>query len=770
MNHLRKSLFILLSTLAGSVILFFLLNFVFPLPDPKPYSLVVEDRHGHLLSAFRAGDGIWRIRTSPDEIPQKLRSILIRKEDRYFRWHPGVNPFSVVRALVTNIATGRRVSGASTITMQVARMMEPKPRTYGGKLREMFRAFQLELKYSKNEILEMYLSMVPLGGNIEGIKSASLIYYQTPPERLNIAQLFDLILIPNDPNDLRPDRNADRLYRERLRQARPLITAGFFGQRDSTILWQTPAAASRRQLPRLAPHFCQRMKDEAGSQAPPLITSSIDLRLQNTVETLLSNHLLPWKARGVGNGAVIVIDNRTHEVMAYAGSEDFSDAIHQGQVDAVRALRSPGSTLKPFLYACQMERGLLTPKSRLLDVPYDQEGFLAENYDGTYSGQVYADEALKRSLNVPMVRMLRQATVPVFVSFLSELGFNSLRPQKEKLGLSLILGGCGITLEELTAAYSTFPAGGKYFAPSFVRTSSTRTQFTQPFSASTAYMVTEILKGLDRPDLPNNFESSVTLPLVAFKTGTSYGRRDAWSVGYSAEYTVGVWIGNVDDHGNPDLTGSKAAAPLLIDIFNTISTSSQKSILPQPDDVQIRQVCANSGLLPTTRCRHLIDDIYSVRRTVTRFCETDRELLTSEDGKVRYCPNCLGTQRYHVSSYEEYPKELLSYWSSIGKPLPSLPAHNPDCTGFSALEGPSIISPTDGMTYYCVSPKQELVLQASSGLGVAANYWYIDNRFYGRGKPNTKYFVALSNGTHTITCVDDRGRTTTVTILVRALT
>src|SRR5437867_4459401 len=378
---------------------FVLFSSLFPLPQPKPYSFVVEDRNGHLLQAYIAPDGIWRLRTAPDEIPEKLKRILLRKEDKYFYYHPGVNPFSIVRALAQNLISGKRISGASTLTMQVARMMEPKQRTFFNKLVEAFRALQLEVRYSKKQILEMYLSMIPLGGNIEGLKTACLMYYQTPPERLNIAQLLDLILIPNDPNGLRPDRNADRLYFVRMKEASRWIRKRLFNRQDSIIILQTPAAATRKQLPRFAPHFCLRVKDkfsreDGDRESRTAIRSALDLRIQRTVEMLLSNHLRPWKLKGVQNGSVVVIHNRTREIVAYVGSENFDDQFTQGQVDAAKALRSPGSTLKPFLYALQMDRGVLTPKTRLLDTPYDAEGFLAENYDGKYSGLVYADEAL----------------------------------------------------------------------------------------------------------------------------------------------------------------------------------------------------------------------------------------------------------------------------------------------------------------------------------------------------------------------------------------
>jgi penicillin-binding protein 1C len=726
---------------------------------------VVEDRHGVFLGAFRANDGVWRIRTSPGEIPERLKSILLRREDRWFYYHPGFNPVSLVRAFLQNLRGGRKISGASTITMQIARMIEPKERTYFHKILEIFRALQLEWRYSKKELLEMYLSMVPLGGNIEGLKSASLIYYQTPPERLNIAQLFDLILIPSDPNGLQPDRNPEKLLATRKRQASLWFGRGMFSRDDSSVIWSTPAASVRHQLPRFAPQFCLRVREK--SSVAPEVRSSLDLRTQLSVETLLAHHLEPWKRLGVQNGAVIVIDNRTREIIAYAGSGDFNDEAAQGQVDAVRALRSPGSTLKPFLFALQMDRGDLTPRTRLLDTPYDAEGFLAENYDGTYSGFVYADEALRRSLNVPMIRLLRRAGVVPFVDCVSTVGIASLGVQKPKLGLSLILGGCGVTLEEMTAAYATFPNGGMYQPPSYFSGGDPRPAPVRAFSPATAYMITDILSGIERPDLPSNFEASVNLPAVAFKTGTSYGRRDAWSIGYSSEYTVGVWIGNVTHRGSPDLVGSRAAAPLLVDIFTAISTTHQKTILALPADIGVRSVCAESGLAPTERCEHLITDLYSISRTNNRPCDVCKEYLVDPDGTLSYCPTCLGDHPFRTATYHEQPPELLNYWAAAGIAYAQAPPHNPACTRVFSGDGPSIISPSERMTYFVFSRNQKLALQASSGLEVKEHLWYLNDRFLGKRKAGEKLLVSMADGNHTVLCMDDHGRSSTVHITVK---
>jgi penicillin-binding protein 1C len=647
-------------------------------------------------------------------------------------------------------------------------MLEPKERTYWNKLIEMFQALQLEAKFSKDEILELYLSMVPLGGNIEGLQSAAMLYYQKPLERLNIARLIDLILIPNDPNGLRPDRHPDALYAERLRRASEWIKEGLLGKEDSVIVWQTPATAERVQPDDRAPHYALRVKAMMGNATEAVGT--LDLRMQRAVEKLLTAHLRPWKAQGVKNAAVIVLANRSREVLAYVGSADFGDSLAFGQVDAIRALRSPGSTLKPFLFAHLMDKGLLTPKTVLVDTPFDAEGFYAENYDGTYSGAVYAGVALRRSLNVPMIRLLQEVNVGQFVDHLENLGMLSFVRQKEKLGLSMIVGGCGTTLEELTTAYATFANWGKFQRPVFVLSSGTsgigeRTVY----SPSTAYMITEILSGLDRPDLPNNFESSINLPAVAYKTGTSYGRRDAWSVGYSAELTVGVWIGNSDSRGSPELVGSKAAAPLLFDIFNSFSSNHQKTILAAPSDIAVREVCAKSGDLPTPRCTQRIFDLYSMSQTIPRFCEIDKEYYLTRDGTSHFCASCLGNHSYKLASFAEYPSELLSFWMSIGRRYRKPPPHFSGCSRLFAGTGPKILSPSAGMVYYQTSQNQKLALRATSGVDITQHFWYVNNAFLGRKHAGEKIFFTMKEGQQVITCADDKGRASTVTITVRKM-
>jgi len=753
---------------ASLVAVSLLMCWLYPLPQPKPYSLVITDRHGTFLGAFLANDGTWRLRTAPHEIPERIKRILIEKEDRYFYYHPGFNLLAIGRALVQNIKAGRIISGGSTISMQVARMLNPKERTYWNKFVEIFQALQLEWKYSKDEILQMYLSLVPLGGNIEGLKSASLLYYRTPINRLNVAQLLDLILIPNDPNGLRPDRRPDLLYRMRCERGSDFLRRGLLSRQDSVVIWRTPAGVSRATIGLTGPHFCLRIKDQHPRSSE--VQSSLDSRIQKTVEALVTNHLRPWKARGVKNSAAIVIDNRTMEIVSYVGSESFEDSLASGQVDAVRALRSPGSTLKPFLYALVMDRGILTPKTRLLDVPYDLDGYAAENYEGTYSGFVSAEEALRRSLNIPMIRLLKEVGLTSFGATLDHVGFASLQPQKPRLGLSMIVGGCGVTLEELTTAYASLARGGLYSRARYLKNNDTTgLPSERAISEAAAYMITEILSGIDRPDLPNNFESSVNLPMVAFKTGTSYGRRDAWCVGYSAEFTVGVWIGNVTGKGVPDLVGSRSATPLLIDIFNAISSPHQKTILPIPSDVGVRDVCATSGKLATKWCSHVIQDLFSKRHSLNQFCDIDKEYMVSIDSKKHYCVMCVKKHPHKLAVYQEYPPELLTFWKATGRPFRTPPVHDPTCEQLPQGSGPQILSPIHDMTYLLTHGEEKIAFYATSGVDVKSHIWYVDDRLLGHKRAGQKFFLKLQDGKHHISCLDERGRLSSIMIVVQSL-
>ncbi len=447
---------------ASSFLFFLLLNWVFPLPDRIEYSTIITDSKGEVIHAFLTSDQQWRMKTELKDISPLLRKTIIGKEDKYFYYHPGVNPIAMARAFFSNILRMKRVSGASTITMQVARQLEPKKRTYWNKLVEVFRAFQLEWKYSKDQILQLYLNKIPYGGNIEGVKSASILYFKKNPDHLSLAEITALSIIPNRPSSLVMGRNNGLIVAERNKWLRRFAREKLFDEKEITDALTEPLTASRGTVPRFIPHLAWRLKKK---ESGDIIRTAIDLNEQLKIEKLVKDYSRSLSLKNIRNAAVIVLDNTTHRVVSYVGSADFSDTADGGQVNGAAAIRQPGSTLKPLLYGLCIDEGLLTPKMVITDVPVNYEGYVPENYDRTFNGYVTMEYALEHSLNIPAVKSLKALGKDKLIRKLGDCDFRQIKKDQAKLGLSMILGGCGATLEELTGMYSVFANQGRYIRP-----------------------------------------------------------------------------------------------------------------------------------------------------------------------------------------------------------------------------------------------------------------------------------------------------------------
>lgn len=515
--------------------LFLLLHLLFPLPDRIAYSVIVRDASGEVVNAYLTPDDKWRMKTELDEISPLLRKTIIAKEDKYFYSHPGISPLAIARAAFNNITRMRRTSGASTITMQVARAMEPRKRNLWSKAVETFRAFQLEWKYSKAEILQLYLNLVPYGSNIEGVKAASLLYFNKAPDHLSLAEITALSIIPNRPSSLVMGMRNDSIVKERNRWLQKFAEDGVFTQQEITDALAEPLTASRRTVPHFIPHFAYKLKRQTGDIN---IKTNIVLNTQRKIEKLVEDYVRGLKLHGIRNAAVVVIDNKTHKVVSYLGSAGFADTTDGGQVNGAAAVRQPGSTLKPLLYALCLDEGLVTPKMMLNDVPVNYAGYAPENYDKNFHGAVTMEYALEHSLNVPSVRSLKQLGKEKLIGRFVGAGFRQVQKDQHKLGLSMILGGCGASLEELTGLFSAFAADGVWFSPQYKQEDvSKRVRIVSP---EAAYLITDALSKVNRPDFPLNWTATERMPKIAWKTGTSYGRRDAWSIGYNKNFTVGV--------------------------------------------------------------------------------------------------------------------------------------------------------------------------------------------------------------------------------------
>ncbi len=745
--------------------LFHALNLIFPLQVNIRYSTIVTAKNGTVIHAFLTPDDKWRMYTELHEITPRLEKTIRYKEDKYFYYHFGINPLAIIRALYKNILHRKRTSGASTISMQVARLLEPKQRTYSNKLVEMFRALQLENRYTKQEILQLYLNLIPYSGNIEGVKAASILYFDKLPDRLSIAELTALSIIPNRPQSLQLGENNIYIKKERNKWLKRFESDGLFSKTDIEDACSEPLHACRHEAPKLAPHFSYYVKSQSGNV--PIIKTSLNLKIQTRCEKLVKNYINKLYYKGIKNAAVLIINNKTKCIEAYLGSADFYNSEDAGQVDGIQAIRSPGSTLKPLLYALSFEEGIATPKTVISDVPVSYSGYEPENYDGKFHGDVTVEECLAKSLNVPAVKLLNQLRPYQFIEALKSAGFQQIKTDEPKLGLSVVLGGCGVTLYELTTLYCAFANAGKWDELKYLQNMYTDTCTKSLISPASCYMITEILTGLKRPDLPLQWYNSAHLPKVAWKTGTSYGRRDAWSIGYNKTYTVGVWVGNFSGVGVQELNGANSAAPLLFKIFNTIDYDSPAGWYTPPKDVEFRLVCSATGLLPNDYCKNLVIDSYIPTISSNKRCNHLKEVWISPDSSISYCTACLPSGGYIKAMYRNFSPEMINYCENYQIAYDKIPPHNPDCERIFYKNSPQITSPVNGLDYYIdVADSTEILLKCNSANDVDKVYWYINNRFYQSAGGAEKVFFVPDEGYVKISCTDDKGRNSDIVIHV----
>ncbi len=747
----------------GLILLFFLLNWIFPLRDKIEYSTIITDNKGDVVNAYLTKDQKWRMKTELDEISPLLKKTIIAKEDRHFYSHPGVNPFAVIRAIFSNIFHMRRMSGASTISMQVAKMLEPGKRNIWSKFREMFRAFQLELKYSKKEILQMYLNLVPYGGNIEGVKAASLLYFKKNPDHLSLAEITALSIIPNKPGVMIPGRNNDFIVKERNRWLEKFAARKVFTKKEIEDALAEPLSASRGTVPHYIPHLAYKLKKHGGD----IIKTNIDLNTQLKTEKIVEDYIRTQRLRNIKNAAVVIIDNKTHKVISYVGSSNFNDTTDGGQVNGANAVRQPGSTLKPLMYAMCFDEGLLTPKTVITDVAVNYAGYAPENYDEKFNGYVTIEYALEHSLNIPAVKSLRLLGHERMIQKLSNCNFKQVQKDRRKLGLSLILGGCGTTLEEMTGLFSAFANDGIFIAPSFTQGDSIRNKV-NVISPAANYMINEILSKVNRPDFPLNWTATERMPKIAWKTGTSYGRKDAWSIGYNKNYTVGIWTGNFSGVGVADLSGANIATPLLFKIFNTIDYDSDEEWFAQPKDCDIRQVCSETGLVPSDHCTSLVTDYFIPLISSTKVCSNWQETMISPDEKISYCKSCAPETGYKRKWFKIVEPDMQSWFEENRIAYQKIPPHNPECELIFKGAAPSINSPVNG-TEYLINKKEPEPLQliCKTANDVSKVYWYINNRFYKSSNAGEKQFFIPEEGPVKISCTDDKGRNRDIKITVK---
>ncbi len=755
--------------------IFLALHLSFPLPKENNYSQIVTSDKGIVLSAFLSADDKWRMKTELNEITPELQKAFIAKEDKYFYYHFGINPIAILRAGFNNLVKGKKTSGASTITMQVARLLAPKERTYTNKIIEIFRALQLEFTYSKVEILQLYLNLVPYGSNIEGVKAASVLYFSRLPNQLSLAQITTLTIIPNRPTSLAIGKHNERIEKERNRWLKIFETENVFPKTVIADALVEPLNAKRQKTPKTAIHFAHWLHKQYPTK--PIIQTYIRADMQAKTEEIARTYMRSIQHFGINNTAILIVENNTRNVVAYLGSQNFDDAKHAGQVDGVRAYRSPGSALKPLVYGLAFEKGLITPKSMLIDVPKDFNGYMPENYNRKFNGYVAAEKALAASLNLPAVELLNLLTVDTLVLRLQQADFEWISKRNKNLGLSLALGGCGVSVAEMAGLYASFANGGRYQTLNYiaplppeggVETPPSGGRGAAILSPAANYMLTEILTKVERPaELPNSYENNPYLPKIAWKTGTSYGRRDAWSIGFNKKYTIAVWVGNFSGEGRPELTGATIATPLLFKLFNNLDYNGGYQWFDMPTNLDFRLVCQHSGKVPNEFCEQLSSDAYIPSISSAVKCEHLKQVYVSANEKLSFCTKCLPENHYKHKLYPNYPPEMLMYYDQNQITYSKIPPHNPECTQIFDGQEPKIISPANDREYLTDDESVELLLQAQAANDVKKLYWYVNDKFYKEAVPSSRTFFKPERGRIKISCSDDKGRNSDVWVWVR---
>jgi penicillin-binding protein 1C len=751
------------------VFLFSLVLFPFPSEKLNPIpSTIILDKDNKILRVTLAPDEMWRIPINSEEISLSLKKAVLAYEDRHFYYHLGINPISIFRSLIANSKAGKIVQGGSTITMQIARLMEPKPRTVKNKIVEIFRAHQLELRYSKKEILTFYFNLAPYGGNIVGVGAASYLYFNKNPQHLSLGECCLLAAIPNSPNNLRPDINIETAKNARLKVLNLLLNQNKYSEEKIVEAQSEPLPNQRFPLPFKIPHLSNFL-----IQKYPQFTSlntNTNNDIQHLAETVLTKHLSPLEKRGITNGAVVVIENSNHQLRALVGSKDFFDSQNSGQVNGALASRSPGSALKPFIYALGIENGLISPESLLFDVPVEYSGYRPVNYDDTYHGAVTVREALIRSLNVPAVNLYAKLGEDGIYTFLKEAGISTLPQPQNYYGLSLILGGCGINLLELTNIYAGLSNGGK-FKPVRFLTNDVEFKGKKLLSNGTCFILSELLSELRRPELPSVWEYSINMPKVAWKTGTSYGHRDAWSIGYTPQYTIGVWVGNFDGKGVPELIGAEAAAPILFSLFNALNEPSANAWFFQPETVIERQVCTISGMPLGENCVSAKAELFIPGISPYLKCNLHQQIFVDTKTGKRLCSHCRVGKNYEGKIVEKWPVEIATWMERNGYRLDLIPEHYPLCSKIISGKNPIILSPT-AQTEYKIRPGidlnfQKILLDATVSNDTKTIYWFLDGKLIFSGKPIEKVFFSPTQGIHNLICTDDQGRSSDVRFTVK---
>jgi penicillin-binding protein 1C len=766
-----------------------LLWFALCLPSPlfeAVYSPVLYDREGRLLGALAAADGQWRF--PPGPVNEKFAAALIEAEDRRFRRHPGVDPLALCRAIVQNIRAGRVVSGASTITMQTLRLMRRgRPRTLPEKALEAIMALRLETGRSKDEILALYAAHAPFGANVVGLEAAAWRWFGRGAAELSWAEAAVLAVLPNSPGLIHPGRNRELLRQKRDALLEKLSRRGFFDEESLRLARMEALPGEPLPLPRLAPHLLSRIVREQGGAAaftgagptaaggPSAIPySTLDRTIQERAALILNRASGRFRENGVMNGACLILDTRTGETAAYVGN---TDTVEAGDVDIITSPRSSGSLLKPFLHAAMLDSGDLLPAALVSDIPTRVGSYSPENITRTYLGVVPAGEALARSLNVPAVRSLRRFGVDRFARLLRSLGVSTLFRPGDEYGLPLILGGAEVTLWEMAGLYAGLgravldekdrPGEAVFFPPRYV--SAPPRGAGQILSPGAAWLTLEALTFGVRPGEEALWQEYAGSRRIAWKTGTSFGNRDAWAVGLTADWTVAVWIGNAAGEGRAELRSANTAAPVLFELFSALDSlglsygERHSAWFPQPAAaLKYQDVCAYSGFPPGPDCAALKQVLAPIAAPPHRPCPYCVQITVNEAGNRVFLAGASAETVRRESRFVLPPAEEWYYrrWNLDYRPLPPPADEEPSPSG-AGEPALALFNPQPGAQIYV--PREldggegRIVFAAAHRDPNSRIYWHLDGAYLGSTSVFHEMEARPVPGPHVLTLVDDRG-------------
>ncbi len=752
--------------------------FCFSISSPlfkSNYATLLLDSEGKLLSARIASDGQWRF-PQPDSIPDKFKKAIVAYEDKRFFFHQGIDPLSFARAIIQNIKAKRYVSGGSTISMQVIRLSQNiKKRSIPVKIYEMLLALRLELTYSKQEILNLYASHAPYGSNIVGIEAASWRYYGVSPSNLSWGAIATLAVLPNSPSIIYPGKNQEKLLLKRNRLLDKLFKNKTIDNTTLILAKTEPLPLKPYALPDLAPHLLDYAVNDGkkGSR----ILSSVSFNLQEKVSEIIENHHRKLEGNEIHNAAALVVEVSTGKVLAYIGNTKSSKGNeHNNYVDVANSPRSTGSILKPFLFAGMLNEGMLLPSTLVADIPTQISGFTPQNYSMEYDGAVPAYRALARSLNVPAVRMLQSYGVEQYYILLKKLGMTTLAKPSSHYGLSLILGGAEAKLWDLAGIYASLARtlnhytlyNGKYdkedYSPTTYEGKSKQNkkpklENSSYLNAASIWFMLQAMIEVVRPDEELQWQLFNSSERIAWKTGTSYGNRDAWSIGITPRYVVAVWVGNADGEGRPGLVGIEVAAPILFDIFKTLPKGAWFS-KPFDDMIKI-PICIYSGYRASSICEYIDSVWVPIKGLKTGVCPYHRIVHLDSTERWQVNSNCESINNMHHKAWFVLPPAQEWFFKTKNPFYKSLPPYRDDCTNEGGEKTMELIYPQNGSKIFIPieldGKAGRTIFRAAHHNNNAVLYWHIDNEFVCKTQNFHEIAVAPSKGKHKLTIVDDKG-------------